>query len=85
MLHFFSHFWKTLWKEFDTSLKYSNTHYPQTYGQPKVTNFILGNIISCICGHKPKQYDSAIPYIDFDFNKMRNQSTKQNFTQSGLH
>ena len=45
---FVSYFWKTLWKLFGTSLKFSSSFHPQTDGQTKVVNHSLGDMLGCL-------------------------------------
>ncbi|KAE8672853.1 putative CCCH-type zinc finger family protein [Hibiscus syriacus] len=68
-------FWKSLWGKLGTQLNFSSAYHPQTDGQTEVVNRSLGNLLRCLAGTKPKQWDLALPQAEFAYNRSKNRTT----------
>ena len=72
---FVSYFWKTLWKLFGTTLKFSSAFHPQTDGQTEVVNRSLGNLLRSLVGIKQGVWDLILSIAEFAYNNSVNRST----------
>ena len=72
---FVNYFWKTLWKLFDTTLKFSSAFHPQTDGQIEVVNRSLGDMLRCLVGVKQDIWDLILSTAEFTYNNSVNCST----------
>ena len=58
----------------DIELKFSSTFHPQIYGQIEVVNKILCNLLRCLVGDKPSNWDTVLAQVEFVFNNYMNRS-----------
>ena len=57
-----------------TLLKFSTAYHPQTDGQTEVVNKSLGNLLRCLVGEHPKNWDLILPQAEFAYNNFVNKS-----------
>ena len=74
---FVGYFWKTLWKKMGIELKFSSTFHPQTDGQTEVLNRSLGNLLRCLVGNKPSNWEMVLAQAKFSYNNSVNRSTRK--------
>jgi hypothetical protein len=72
---FLDHFWRVLWRKVDNILQFIFAYHPQTDGQTEVVNRSLGNLLRCLVGDKPRQWDLVLPQAEFAYNSSINRST----------
>lgn len=72
---FMDHFWKTLWKRLGTNLSHSSSYHPQTDGQTKVVNRVLGNLLRCLIKDYGQGWEQVIPQVEFSYNDYTKRTT----------
>ena len=73
--NFFGYFWKTLWKKMGIKLKFSSTFHLQTDDQTEVVNRSLCNLLRCLVGNKPSNWEMVLAQAEFAYENYVNRST----------
>ena len=71
---FLAHFWRTLWRKIGTKLSFNTSFHPQTDGQTEVVNRSLGNLLRCLIGENPRNWESILHLAEFAYNSSLNQA-----------
>ena len=72
---FVSYFWKTLWKLFGTTLKFSFSFHPHTDEKTEVVNRSLSDMLRCLVRVKQGVWDLILSTAEFAYNNSVNRST----------
>jgi hypothetical protein len=65
---FTSSFWKQLFEELGTKLKFTTAYHPQTDGQSERVNQCLEMFLRCTVQETPRQWRRALPLAEFWYN-----------------
>jgi hypothetical protein len=71
---FVGHFWRTLWKKLGIYLSFILAYHPQTDGQTKVVNKILGNLLRSLVTKHHNQWHQILPQAEFAYNESPDRS-----------
>ena len=64
---FVGYFWRTLWKKMSIELKCSSTFHLQTDGQTEVVNRSLSNLMRCLFGDEPHNWEMVLAHVGFAY------------------
>jgi transposase InsO family protein len=65
---FTSKFWERLHETLDIQLHFSSAYHPQTDGQTKRVNQILGDMLRACALQYVRSWDKSLPYVEFFYN-----------------
>ena len=72
---FVSAFWKELFTNIDTNLRFSTANHPQTDGQTERTNRTLEQYLRLYAKHRPNQWTKYISFAEIAYNNAIHSST----------
>ncbi|MCO5611512.1 hypothetical protein L7F22_065765 [Adiantum nelumboides] len=68
-------FWRTLWQNLHSTLRFSSSYHPQTDGQSEIVNSAVLDLLKCCVSDNPAQWEHYLPLVEFAYNNTIHSST----------
>jgi hypothetical protein len=72
---FTSNFWRSLWLQLGTRLKFSTSYHPQSDGLTEINNKTLEQSLRAYTNYHQNNWDEQLSLLEFSYNNMVNSST----------
>ncbi|MCO5558581.1 hypothetical protein L7F22_012166 [Adiantum nelumboides] len=68
-------FWRALWQNLHSTLRFSSSYHPQTDGQYEIVNSAVLDLLKCYVSENPAQWKHYLPLVEFANNNTIHSST----------
>ena len=68
-------FWRALFENMGTSLKFSSSFHPQTDGQSEIANSIVLDLLKCYVHDHKEKWEQYLPLVEYAYNNTVHTST----------
>lgn len=68
-------FWRALFDNLGTTLKFSSSFHPQIDGQSEITNSVVLDLLKCYVSDRKSEWDKYLPLVEFAYNNTVHTST----------
>ncbi|MCO5561705.1 hypothetical protein L7F22_015328 [Adiantum nelumboides] len=68
-------FWRAVWQNLHSTLRFSSSYHPQTDGQSEIVNSAVLDLLKCYVSDNPAQWKHYLPLVEFAYNNTIHSST----------
>ncbi|MCO5560538.1 hypothetical protein L7F22_014153 [Adiantum nelumboides] len=68
-------FWRALWQNLHSTLRFSSSYHPQTDGQSEIVNSTVLDLLKCYVSDNPAQWEHYLPLVEFAYSNTIHSST----------
>ncbi|MCO5603308.1 hypothetical protein L7F22_057457 [Adiantum nelumboides] len=61
-------FWRALWQNLHSTLRFSSSYHPQTDGQSEIVNSAILDLLKCYVSDNPGRWEHDLSLVEFAYN-----------------